>query len=60
MTAPLLFTALPHTHSYKFNQGVVDEGSLWQEEAASRTKIMEEKQFLLLSEEQRQYFVSVM
>lgn len=36
-TALLFLTALLHTHAYELNQGVVDEGSLRQEEAAART-----------------------
>lgn len=36
------------TYSDELNQGVVQKGSLRQEEAAPWTQVMEEKQFLLL------------
>ena len=37
------------TYPDELNQGVVDEGSLWQEEAAPWTQVMEEEQVLLLN-----------
>lgn len=46
------------TYSDELYQGVVDEGSLRQEEAASWTQVMKEKQFLLL-EKKEKGFVSV-
>lgn len=36
------------TYSNELNQGVVDESSLWQEEAAPWTQVMEKEQVLLL------------
>lgn len=35
-------------YPYKLHQCVVDVGSLWEEEAATRAEIMEEKQVLFL------------
>lgn len=42
-----------YTYSNELNQGVVDEGSFGQEEAAARTEVVEEEQVLLLKEGNR-------
>lgn len=41
------------TYSDELNQGVVQKGSLRQEEAAPWTQVMEEKQFLLLEKKKK-------
>lgn len=43
------------THSDELNQGVVEEGSLRQEEAAAWTQVMEEVQLLLLLDKDRRF-----
>lgn len=49
-SASLGETAYP----YELHQRVVDVGPLWEEEAATRAEIMEEKQFLLLEKKKKQ------
>lgn len=52
-TEPLVEAAYP----YKLHQCVVDVGTLWEEEAATRAEIVEEKQILFLEAEKQQQHV---